>query len=152
MQAQEKYGHLNFGNLITIMPAAESADKELQVFQEQLIKEGEAKAKAFQDEVQAYTKKVQEGVLTPQQQQTQETELQRKQQEIVALEQSITQDVGQKRNELLAPIIEEAQRAIEEVAKENNFLLIFDTSIFGAVLFAQESVDVLPLVKAKLNL
>ena len=41
---------------------------------------------------------------------------------------------------------------VEQVAQENNFQLIFDTSMFNAVLFAAESEDVMPMVKAKLGI
>jgi outer membrane protein len=44
-----------------------------------------------------------------------------------------------------------AKKAIEQVAKENGYTYIFDTSV-GAVLYWEESDNVLSLVKKKLNL
>jgi outer membrane protein len=52
---------------------------------------------------------------------------------------------------LYSPIIKKAEDAINAIAKEKGYSYIFDTSV-GAVLFAQESDDVMSLVKAKLSL
>lgn len=152
MQAQERYGHLNFGNLIAMMPATEAADSELEAYQKQLVAKGETMAAAFQEEYAAFAQQVQGGDLTPIQQQEKQTALQNKQQEILSYEQEIVQLVDAKRQELLAPIIENAQNTVSAVAAENKFVMVFDTSIFGAVLFAEETEDLMPLVKAKLGL
>lgn len=151
VQAQ-KYGHLNFGNLIADMPETDAADAELEAYQKQLVQKGEQMAQNFQEEYGNFVTAVQSGELTPKQQQERQTALQQKQQEIVAYEQEIRQQVQQKRQELLAPIVEKAENAVQEVAKENGFVMIFDSSAFNAVLFAQESTDVMDLVKAKLGI
>jgi outer membrane protein len=57
----------------------------------------------------------------------------------------------QDEQDLINPIIEKAKKAIEQVAKENGYTYIFDTSV-GAVLYWEESDNVLSLVKKKLNL
>ncbi len=148
----QKYGHLNFGNLIVLMPEAAAADKEIEAFQEELIAKGEEMASTFQEEYGAFIVAVQSGEVPPKEQQTRQQQLQAKQQEIVAYEQELIQKVQQRRQELLAPIVEKAEKAIAEVAKENGYVMIFDTSSFNAILFAQDSDDVMPLVKAKLGI
>lgn len=148
----QKYGHLNFGNLITIIPDTKAADSQLEAYQKQLVAKGEEMAKAFQADYQAFVTEVQGGGLSPVKQQEKEQELQKKQSEILAYEQEVMQNVNKKRDELLKPIVEKAQNAVNEVAKEGGYLIIFDTSIFNAVLFARDSEDVLPQVKAKLGI
>lgn len=148
----QKYGHMNFGNLVAMMPETEAADEKLAAFQEDLIKQGEEMAAAFQEEYAAFVVAVQDGEVPPKDQQSRQQALQQKQQEIVAFEQQIRQQVQQKQEELLAPIVERAQKAVDEVAKENGYVMIFDTSVFNAVLFAQDSDDVMPRVKAKLGI
>lgn len=152
IQAQAKYGHINLGNLISEMPAANAANAELETLQNSLIAEGEAMAITFQKDYEAFAADAQGGVLTPIEQQNRQAALEKKQQEIIAFEQKIRNDVGVKREELLQPIVESAQLAIETVAKENNIQLVFDTSIFGAIMFAAESEDITSLVKAKLGM
>ena len=56
-----------------------------------------------------------------------------------------------KEQELLEPILSKARKAIEEVAKEGKYTYIFDKT-GGTILYANESEDVLPLVKKKLGL
>jgi outer membrane protein len=153
LQAQKaQYGHLNLGNLIAIMPEALAANDSLEVLQNQMVAEGEAAAAQLEKDYVAYITDARAGNLTPIQQQTREKELNQRQQELQQLEQIIVQVIQQKRNELLKPILDKAQTAIDEVAKENNYVLVFDTSIFGAVMYAEETVDLMPLVKAKLGL
>jgi outer membrane protein len=152
LQAQAKYGHLNMGNLIAIMPEALAANDSLEVIQAQMVAEGEAAAAQLEKDYVAYIKEARAGNLTPVKQEEQEQQLNQRQQELQQLEQIIVQVIQQQRNKLLAPILEKAQNAIDEVAKENGFQLVFDTSIFGAVMYAEETVDLMPLVKAKLGL
>jgi len=150
--AQEQYGHLNFGNLVASMPETEAADQELKAYREQLIKEGEQMAEAFQEKYGAFVSAVQAGELSPVQQQERQKALQAEQQKIVQFEEQVVQKVQNKRQELMEPIIAKAEQAINEVAEENGYVMIFDTSAFNAVLFAEDSDDVMPLVKAKLGL
>jgi outer membrane protein len=49
------------------------------------------------------------------------------------------------------PILEKADKAIKDVAKENKYDYIFDAS-GGAILFAKDSDNVLSLVKTKLGI
>ena len=57
----------------------------------------------------------------------------------------------QRQEELLKPIVDRAKAAIEEVGKENGYTYIFDAGV-GAVLYSQDSDDIMPLVKKKLGL
>jgi outer membrane protein len=152
LQAQDRYGHLNFGNLISLMPEAQAADTQLETYRDSLVDVGEQMASQFQTDYIAWATAVQEGTLTPIEQQQQQDALEAKQQELLGFEQQISNFVGRKRQQLLGPIIERAQEAIDDVAQENGFVMIFDTSVFGAVLFAEDTEDVMPLVMNKLGL
>lgn len=150
MAVAQKYGHLNFGNLIASLEDTKTADTDLEAYQKQLIAKGEEMAKEWQTKAQAFAQKVQAGELTPRQQQTQQEELEAERDEIIAYEQEVTQKVQAKRQELLSPIVDKAEAAIKAVAQEGGYVMIFDTSTFNAILFAKDSDDVMELVKAKL--
>ncbi|MCB0639050.1 MAG: OmpH family outer membrane protein [Lewinella sp.] len=152
LQAQERYGHLNFGNLISLMPEAEAADSRLKLYRDSLVTVGEEMAAQFQADYVAWATAVQDGTLPPVQQQQQQEALESKQQELLNYEQQISALVGRKRQQLLGPIVEEAENAVAEVAQEHGFVMVFDTSIFGAVLFAEDTEDVMPLVLNKLGI
>lgn len=148
----QKYGYLNLGNLLAMMPVTKAADTELETYQKQLVAKGEEMANTFKKDYNEFLKSVQEGSLSPVQQEEGQSKLKIAQQEIQAYEQEVVQKIQTKRQELLKPIIEKVETAIKEVGKEQGYLLIFDTSIFNAVLFTRESDDLMPLVKAKLGI
>ena len=150
--SQIKYGHLNYGNLLEQFPQREAADKELATYRDQLIKKGESRAKAWQEKVMVFQKKVQSGTIPPVEQQQQQTALQNEQQEIAAYEQEVIQLISKKRDTLLKPIVDKMNNAVKAVGKENGYTMIFDTSLFNNVLYADESEDVMDLVKKKLGM
>ena len=153
VNAQTKFGHLNSGNLLSQLPETKAADEKLKVYQDSLVKIGETRAKALQEEVQAFAKRYyEEKTVTPVEAQKKEAEFQQKQQELAAYEDEVRAAVAKKRQDLLEPILDKVQKAITDVGKEGSYTMIFDTSIFNTILFAQESDDVEALVKKKLGL
>jgi outer membrane protein len=70
---------------------------------------------------------------------------------IQQFQQSSQESIQQKRNEVLSPLLEKAQNAINEVAVDNGYTYIFDISL-GTIVYGQESKDIMPLVKAKLGI
>lgn len=148
----QKYGYINLGNLVASLPESKAADSELKAYQEQLVKKGEEMAKAFQAKVVAYQKSVADGGMAPIKAKEEEAALQKEQQSILQYEQEVSQKLQTKRNELLKPIVDKATTAIKEVGKENGYAMIFDSSIFNAILYLEEKDDIMPLVKAKLGI
>ena len=61
-------------------------------------------------------------------------------------------EMGKAQEALLKPIMEKANKAIQEVGKENGFTYIFDLSNGSVLFFAEDAIDVLPLVKKKLGI
>lgn len=148
----QQYGHCNFGELLSLMPETKKSEAELQVFNDTLVAKGDRMAAKFDLDLKAYSAAKSSGAESPVQLSKREQSLQKLRNEILAFEQKSQQDLNAKRNELLRPVIERANGAIEKVAKANGFKMIFDTSVFNAVLFAKESVNILPLVKKELNI
>ena len=70
---------------------------------------------------------------------------------IQSFQESAQSSMQKKKEELYTPILKKAEEAINSVAKENKFSYIFDASA-GTLLYAQDSDDVLPMVKTKLGL
>ena len=66
-------------------------------------------------------------------------------------EQDLRLQVQDKREELLKPLLDRVNQAIQDVGKENGYAMIFDASIPNTVLFVAEKDDVMALVKAKLG-
>lgn len=147
----QKYGHLNSGNLLQSLSEVKSADEQLKAFQAELLKKGEGMAKSFETKFKAYYAKAEAGELSQVQMQQEEQKLQAERESIMAYEQEIMQKVAEKREELLKPILEKVDQAIQAVGKENSYMMIFDTSLPNAILFVEEADDVTALVKQKLG-
>ena len=148
----QKFGHLNSGNLLIQIPATKAADEKLKTLQDSLVTVGEAQAKIAQEEYAAFVKEYQGGNVPPALAQKKQAEFEKKEQELAQLEDNIAAQLASKRKELLGPILDELEKAVNEVGKEGGYTLIFDTSVFNTILFARDSDDVEPLVKAKMGI
>lgn len=148
MHAQ-KFGHLNYGNLLLDLPQVVSANTQLEAFQKPLIDQVEARYKTFQASYQKALAEGQKGTMSPLEQKQKEEELMKEQQAIAKLEQDTQAKMMKKREELLKPILKQIENAVTAVGKEGGYSGIFDTSN-GQLLYAVDSEDVMDKVKAKL--
>ena len=144
-----KLGHINSSELMQIMPGKDSAQAAFQA--EVSILESELTA--MQEELQKKYTDYQErqSQMTDLIRSTNEQELLDLRQRIETYQQNAQQKLQEKEKELLQPIIDRAKQAIADVAKENGYTYIFDTSA-GTLLYQQESDDIFSLVKKKLGL
>jgi len=147
VQAQ-KFGYVNSSAILADLPEVKQAESNLEALQQQLQKKGESMVKALQDDFMELQKQVQAGTLAPKQQSEREKKLQEEEQKIAKFEQDMRKQIQEKRDELLSPIYEKVNQAIQDVAKENGYQFIFDE---GVLLYAEDSQDVSELVKAKLG-
>lgn len=152
LAAQKKYGHLNYGNLLEQVPELKSGDTQLTTYRDQLIKKGQTRAEKWKKDVETFQRKQQAGELTGLQIKQGQERLGKEQQAIAALEQEVIRQVTQKREQILKPILDKIDAAVKAVGKENGYSMIFDTSVFNFVLSADDTDDVMPLVKKKLGL
>ncbi|MBK6933437.1 MAG: OmpH family outer membrane protein [Saprospirales bacterium] len=145
-----KYGHMNLGNLLDGLPETAKAEAQLRVFADSLNRKDSLLTSAFQAAVAQFRKQYDEQTLTGIQISQRQEALEKERQEIQKFEQDAQKAVETKRNELLQPILVRINEAIQAVAAENGFTMIFDVSS-GAMLFAAETIDVTALVKKKLG-
>ena len=148
----QKYGYSNAGNLVAAMPATKAADTKLIALRDSLETVVKGKADQWRIDAQKFQSDYQGGTLTPVQAEEMQNKLAQRQQQILAMEQSIPQAIEARRVKLIAPILAEIQTAIEAIAKEQGYSMIFDTSSFNTVLFSDEALDITNLIKAKLNI
>jgi outer membrane protein len=151
LHAQQKYGHLNTGNVLESMPAVAKADSTLKVYQTELQQKEEEMIAAFEKEYMEFAQKAQAGELPKMTIDKKQQEFQQKEQEIIAFQRDVQQQVTQRRRELLDPILKQLQETVNKIAKDNGYAYIFDIST-GAFLYAKESEDIEPLVRTALGL
>lgn len=146
----QKFGYVNSQQILAEYPQAKTADNQLATYQKQLISKGESMVKSFEADYKDFATKAQSGTLSQVQMQQKEKALGEKQQAIQKYEIEVKQKIAKKRQDLIKPILDKVQNAIEAVGKENGYTMIFDTAS-GTILHAQDSDDVTAKVKAKLG-
>ncbi len=149
-QAQ-KFGYVDSQLLISEMPAVKEANAEIETLKSQMQKKGQNMVQALQTKLQGLQQKEQAGQLSRVQIETESANLQAEQQKIAEFEQNSQQQIMQKSEQLLSPIQDKIQAAIDAVAADGGYQYIFDASL-GVLLYADESTDITPLVKAKLSM
>jgi outer membrane protein len=147
----QKFGYCNSGLLLTQIPEVKAADSDLQAFQTQLTKKGQEMVKALQDKAAELERKQQQGSISPKDLETQSAKLKEEEATIAKYEQEVYEKLAAKREALFAPILDRVNTAMADVAKENQFMFVFDQST-NVFLYADESLDVTKLVKAKLGI
>ncbi len=147
----QKIGHLNAGELLANFSEMKAANSQLEAFKAQKTKMIEGKAKQMETFYMETMQQMQEGKLSPIQQQQKESDLQKRQQELQKLEGSIQQEFAQKQSQLFQPIIDKVNDAIKRVGEKNGYDYIFDTSA-GAMLHINKTDDVTSQVKQELGI
>ncbi len=147
-----KFGHLETMAILEAMPEAQEVQKiiddESNKIESQLTVLQEDFSKMYKDvEMQAQNNQLSERELEEKQQELEETYS--KIQEFVAISR---QSLQQKQSELIAPLIQKLNRAIEAVGANNDFTYIFDYNVSYIPVVGAQSIDVAPLVKKQLGL
>lgn len=147
----QKLGHINSAELLAQMPKMKSAETQLETFTKQLDQQYQSKITDYSTKEQKLYEDIQKGILSQIEQQSRAAELEELRRTIGEFELKAQQDIASKRENLLNPILDEAQKAIEDVAAENGFTYIFDLSA-GSILYYPPSDDIMQLVRAKLGI
>lgn len=144
-----KFGHINSAELLQQMPSTKAADSSLQKYAKELDSQYKTMVTEYQTKLQTF----QSGsdVMADAVKQSKIKELTDLESRIQDFQDSAQESVQKKKQELYTPIIDKAEKAIKEVAKEKNYSYILDTST-GTVLFAQDSDDITKFVKEKLGM
>ena len=146
-QKNLKLGHINSQELMQIMPGRDSVQTVLQgevTELETTLKQMQAEAeKRYNDYV------ANQAGWTELIRQTKQREIRDMSARIQEFQENAQKQLQEREAELTKPIIDRAKKAIEDVAREGNYTYIFDGA---ALLYSQDSEDIMPLVKKKLGI
>jgi len=142
----QSFAYVNSSEILAETPALEQAERNLEAFQKQLQEKGQVMVETFQAKVADLEDKIGKG---PVEKQNQTELLQKEQENIGKFELEMVSTLQDKRNELIKPIYDRINEAIKLVAQEQGYNAIFDQQ---SLLFAEESIDVTAMVKAKLGI
>jgi outer membrane protein len=143
-QAQLKIGHVNIQEIMLALPESDSAraimekeTKEMQAAYEELTVTYNQMLDEYQKGLSSYSAIVKK---------TKEDELLDKQKRMADFEQSATTALQKRNDELVKPIIDKINKAIDKVATENGFTYILDLSKGAVVFTSKESQNISALV------
>ena len=149
-QAQ-KFGHIDFEELIAAMPEKAEAQKTLEKEYNEMKGIIESMSVEFNKKMLAAQQSY--DTLSKASQQLLEQELQDMQNRIMQYQQNAETQLNQRQQELLNPIIDKAEGAVKKIATKEGFFYIFDTSKGSQILYySDKSIDVMPLVKKELGI
>lgn len=145
----QKIAHINLDSLISIMPETKTATQAVQDYAKQLEQQVTAMQTELQtkyEDYQAKSKDMPELVKA-----SKEKELNDLNQRIQDFQQQAQTDYQKKSAELSKPVYEKAKKAIDQVAKDNGYRYVLDTSA-GMVIYSEPSDDIFNLAVKKLGI
>jgi outer membrane protein len=144
---QLKVGYINSVELLSLLPEASSAEKSLQSY-------AAGQEGRFKKLAETYQKKVadaqQRGAsMTPMEQRVAMREIGELEQQLQEIQAGSQERMARRREELLSPVLAKADSLVRAVASEYGYNVIYDAP---ALMYADSTLDVLPLVKQALGL
>ena len=145
----QKVGFINSQEILEAMPEVKQANSDLEVMKNMFKKKGEEMITDLQTKYQDFQQKQASGELAPVEIDKKAKVLKDEESKVMEFDKTSQQKIYEKSEELLRPIHDRVNKAIDEVASENGYIYIFD-AVQGLILYADPAADVTSLVKAKL--
>ncbi|MBD1365210.1 OmpH family outer membrane protein [Mucilaginibacter sp. ZT4R22] len=148
-QAQTKIGHINFEQLVGLMPETKTLSAQIDAYKQTFVTqltamntELQAKGKDFQDKGATMTDAVKVA---------KQNELQDLSKRFQDYQATAQQQVEAKGNELTKPLVDKARAAIAAVAKEKGYTYVLNSSQTDLIV-SPDADDLMAAVKIKLAL
>ena len=134
-----KIGYVNPQSILANMPEMRAVQQRLQNFTARKQQELSTLEQEFQTQVAEYQQKV--GVISADAQQQEEARLGQLQQELLQAQEVAEQELAQRRDELVGPLLEQIGSAIEAVAQKQGLSYVLNTTTSSGdmiILYASE--------------
>ncbi|MCK6608856.1 periplasmic chaperone for outer membrane proteins Skp [Flavobacterium aquaticum] len=149
VSAQTKVAHIDVQALMTTMPEMKTAQDQMKKIQETYDKDYKNMVAEYQTKLQKYEQEA--PTAGDALNETRSKEMQDMGSRIQQFEQTAKKELGQKEMDLIKPIMEKAQKAIQKVAKAKGVNYVLDATTGSGVLFAEGGIDLLADVKKELG-
>jgi len=146
----QKFGHITSEQLLQAMPEYDTAQMQVQELRQEYDLEIERIQVEINKKIEEFNQT--EATLSDLIKEAKASEIQEMQVRLQNFAQTAQQDLQQQSMVMIQPVMDKARKAIDEVAKENGLLYVFDLSQGNPVYVSEESMDMLMPVKAKLGL
>ena len=149
-QAQVKIAHVNTAEILDAMPDKAKAEKSLEKYYGELQSQLETMAKEYQTKMQDY--EANQATMSNLVKQSKEKEIVDLQTRITQFQANAENEFENKRAELLKPILDKIQNAINAVGKVKGYTYMLDLATGAAVYVGDNAVDATKDVKSKLGI
>lgn len=147
VQAQDKFAHINFAELIQAMPEYAAAQKTMTDMQAKYKADYDKMVRELQTKAEQYSKEAPTaGDATNA---TRGKELQDMEVRIAQFEQTVSQDMQKKSTDLNNPIMDKAFKTVEKVAAAGGYTYVFDS---GSGIIIAKGKDLMADVKKELGI
>lgn len=147
-----KFGHVKSNEIIVVLPETKKAQEELKAMEKKYMDEIKRTTEEFQKKYAEFQQATAKNALPKNIAERRQKELEDMAQRSQQFQQEAQQAMQKAQNDLMAPIYQKVEKAIQTVGKEKGMVYIFDlarTSI--PYVNTAVSVDVTTAVKAKLG-
>jgi len=148
--AQQKYGHIDSGEILEAMPeykqmsaTLEKKEKDAQLQMQKMYQDYQARQKELTELGMSMMMAVREEKMM---------ELDSLQQALTGFEEKTVADMQRLQEKLMKPLNDKYLKIVNQVAKENGYNYIFDIASGGVVYYPENTGDITELVKKKMNI
>ncbi|WP_222165640.1 OmpH family outer membrane protein [Edaphocola aurantiacus] len=142
----QKIGYVNASELLATMPDMVKANKDLEVYAKTFEDAGKTMMTEYQTKADAFTKG--EKTMSEAVKEVKYKEIMDLQKRIQDYDQSSQDKIEKKREELIKPVLEKAQKAIKDYGTANGYDYILNSE---GILYAKDADNVTAQIKAKLG-
>lgn len=144
-----KFAYVNYSELVQLMPEADDARATIQASTKEAEETYQSMAEEFNTKLQQYQSKASTWTQTVRE--SKEKELTDIQNRINEFQQNIQMELQQQQAELMAPLQEKALEAVNKLAKDGGYALVFDASQYIYVDSSQVT-DLTPAARRALGI
>lgn len=145
----QKFGHVSSDDVLQAMPEYDSAQNRLQELQSHYEEEIERIQVEINNKIEEFNNG--EATMSDLIKEAKASEIQELQVRLQNYTQTAQQELQQRSMRLIQPVMQKARDAIDQVATENGLIYVFDISGGNPIFVGEESLDLGPLVRAKLG-
>jgi len=134
--AQSKVAHIDVSELMTNMPAMKTAQAQLEKIQKSYDAEYNTMVQEYQTKMEKYRTEAENGTASDAVNESRAKEMQDMGTRIQQYRETATKELQQKELDLVKPIMEKAQQAIQKVARAKGYEYVLDSTSGSGVLMA----------------
>ena len=147
-----KFGHMNSSEVIPSMPEYTKAVNDLTALEQKYTEESQRSQEEFSKKYQEFQQAMADGTLPQNIAERRQKELQDMMQRLEAFQQEAQQSMQKAEQDLMLPIYQKLNTAIEAVGAAEGVIYVFDLARTPIPYVGPQSIDLTPKVKAQMGI